>query len=78
LLLTVSALDVWENGRCDLTASWSFTERAGVVSTLSEARVLLPPSTSAGPGRDAIMTASVAAALSVLADRIAASVDSKP
>ncbi len=71
LLLTVSALDVWPDGRCILAASWSITGQIGTAPILTRDTLRIPPGTGAGPGGDANVVASLAAAVALLADRIA-------
>ena len=92
LLLTVSALDVWQGGRCILTASWSISGKRGGTPILVEDTFMIQSGagagsgqsgagagsgqsgTGAGSGGDSIVVASMATAVAMLADRIAASV----
>jgi uncharacterized lipoprotein YmbA len=73
LLLTVSALDVWPDGRCILTASWNIREKGGASRILTQDTLLIPSATETGSGSDSIVVASMAAVLAMLADRIAVS-----
>lgn len=73
LLLTVSALDVWDNGRCILTASWSISGKGGGALILDEDTFMIQSRTGTGSGGDSIVVASMATAVAKLADRIAAS-----
>jgi uncharacterized lipoprotein YmbA len=73
LLLTVSALDVWPDGRCMLTASWAIREKGGASRILTQDTLVIPSSTGAGAGGDSLMVASMAAVVAMLADRIAVS-----
>ncbi len=75
LRLTVSAFDVWANGRCILNASWSIAEKGVDPRNPTEATLLLPSGAEAGSGSDSLVVGSMAAVVAMLADRIAASID---
>ncbi len=71
LLITVSAFDVWADGRCILTASWRIDEKHGSASPLlTQDTILLPSSEAAGLKGDAIVVASMAAMIEKLSDRV--------
>ena len=74
LLLSVSAFDVWANGRCVLTASWTIVEKGRGPTLIVAQETLLVPPTINGDTGDSMVVAAMAAAVAMLSDRIATSV----
>jgi uncharacterized lipoprotein YmbA len=74
LLLSVSAFDVWANGRCVLTANWTILEKGRGPSLIVGQETFVIPANINGDAGDSMVVASMAAAVAMLADRIATSV----
>jgi uncharacterized lipoprotein YmbA len=78
--VTVDALDVWQDGRCVLTAHWSIVAAGvdhGDVFTADRGTFIVAAS-AGGVADDAAIVATMADAVSQLADRIASSVQALP
>ena len=73
LWVTVSSWDVWSDGRCMLSASWSIVDKGGLSPILSHQTSNMAPGAGPGAGGDGPVVASMASAVATLADRIAAS-----
>jgi len=78
LLVTVSTLDVWADGRCILVASWSISGGSAALEFLSENTFRVDSGTWTGSRSDSQVVASIVAAVAMLADRIAASLVEQP
>ena len=74
LLLSVSAFDVWANGRCVLTASWTIFEKGRGPSLIAAQETIVIPPTITGDTGDSLTVAAMAAAVAMLSDRVATSV----
>ncbi len=78
ILVTVNEFDVWQNGRCVLTANWSIlgADRRGVLTADRGTFITAP----AGDGisNDAATVSAMADAVRQLADRIASTIQALP
>jgi uncharacterized protein len=78
ILVTVEAFDVWQNGRCVLTANWSIVgaDRAGLPT--ADKGTFVTASAGGDISNDAAIVSSMAEAVRQLADRIASTIKSLP
>jgi uncharacterized lipoprotein YmbA len=79
LRITITALDLWQNGRCVLSANWSIVDQDSSMPVTSGSGMFDSPSTGGAPTTtDAILVEAVARALGKLADSIVADAEGSP
>ena len=74
ILVSVDRFDVWADGHCILTASWSLLERDERDAVLTGHGAFTTPAAGGGTPGDATVIAAMANAVSQLADGIASTV----
>jgi uncharacterized lipoprotein YmbA len=79
LRLTITALDLWQNGRCVLSANWSIVDQDSRVPVTSGSGIFDSPSVGgATNATDASLVEAVARALGKLADSIVPDAEGSP
>lgn len=78
LWVTISAFDVWADGRCFLVADWSVGDPHGTTPIPVRDSLRISSEPGAGTNGDSRVVISMAAVLASLADRIAASIEGGP
>jgi uncharacterized lipoprotein YmbA len=71
ILVDVDAFDVWPDGRCALSASWTILQPGATAVAPNRREVFLTPSIKASAAGDATVVAAMAATIDQLADAIA-------
>lgn len=71
ILVDVAAFDVWRDGRCALSASWTILQPGTRAVQLNRRQVFLTPSPRTGPAGDTAVVTAMAATIDQLADAIA-------
>jgi uncharacterized lipoprotein YmbA len=79
LRITITALDLWQNGRCELSANWSIVDQDSKVPVTSGSGMFDSPSAGgATNATDASLVEAVARALGKLADSIVPDAQTSP
>jgi uncharacterized lipoprotein YmbA len=72
----VDAFDVWRDGRCALSASWTILQPAPGSVPTTRREVFVTPAVKASAAGDATVVAAMAATIDKLADALAADLTS--
>jgi len=78
ILVTIDAFDVWQNGRCVLTANWSIVRADRADVPIADKGTFVTAPADGDVASDAAIVSAMADAVRQLADRIASTVKSFP